>query len=226
MPSERRLRLDERNRRGHLRMPVYDAVRAVTRPIFRGVFRLTVTGLEHVPPTGGCVVSSQHRSNFDAFLIALPIARPLRFMAKAEIYLFPPMAWLARSVGAFKVERGKSDTAAIDLAIELAREGWALAIYPEGTRRQTDGSPPRPRSGAARVALAAGVPMIPVAISGVQAFRLFPPRLPRFTSTIGPALAMDDLRDRELHEAAHLLTERWVSAIAELERAGQAARRA
>ncbi len=198
-------------------MPVYDALRGVTRPLFRIAFRLTATGLENVPPTGGCVIASQHRSNFDAFLIALPIERPLRFMAKAEIYLFPPMAWLARSVGAFKVERGRSDSAAIDLAIDLAREGWALAIYPEGTRKPAAGAPPRPRSGAARVALSAAVPMIPVAIDGVTAFRLFPPRLPRFTATIGPPLAMADLVDREPHEAAHVLTERWVAAIAALE---------
>jgi 1-acyl-sn-glycerol-3-phosphate acyltransferase len=198
-------------------MSVYDLVRIVMRPIFRVAFRLRATGLEHVPATGGCVVSSQHRSNFDAFLIGLPIERPLRFMAKAEIYAFPPMAWLARSVGAFKVERGMSDTAAIEMAIELAREGWALAIYPEGTRKRRNGEPARPRSGAARVALAARVPVIPVAISGVQSFRLLPPRLPRFTATIGPALAMDDLLDLELHEAAHVLTERWVAAIAALE---------
>ena len=199
-------------------MPVYDAVRLVTRPIFFGLFRLRVTGLEHVPATGGCVVASQHRSNFDAFLIGLPIRRPLRFMAKAEIYAFPPMAWLARSVGAFKIERGRSDTAAIEMAVELAREGWALAIYPEGTRSRRSGVRPRPRSGAARVALEGGVPMIPVAIHGVRSFRLVPPRLPRFEAAIGAPLATDDLDGHEPHDAAQELTERWIAAVEELER--------
>ena len=184
--------------------------------MFVGLFRLRARGLANVPEIGGVVVASQHRSNFDAFLIALPVRRPLRFMAKAEMYRFPPMAWVVRSGGAFKVERGKSDTAAIEMAIELAGEGWALAIYPEGTRNKRGKEPPRPRSGAARVALEAGVPLIPVAIKGVERFRLFPPRLPRFESNFGVPVSADGLEGLEIHEAGRIMTERWVEAVAAL----------
>ena len=215
-PSSRAARTDERNRRGHLRPWFYALVKNAAKPIFNGVFRLRVHGTEHVPATGGFVISSQHRSNWDAFLIGLPIRRHLRFMAKAEMYRFPPMAWIARSGGAFKVERGKSDSAAVDMAVELAREGWGIAIYPEGTRNKRGKEPPRPRSGAARVAIAAGVPMIPVAINGVKAFRLFPPRVPRFEAIIGAALPMDDLLEMDIHEAGHVLTERWIARVEEL----------
>jgi 1-acyl-sn-glycerol-3-phosphate acyltransferase len=183
-----------------------------------GVFRLRVSGIEHVPPGGGVVVSSQHRSNFDAFLIGLPMDRPLRFMAKAELYRFPPMAWLVRSMGAFKVERNRSDTAALDMAIDLVREGWAVAIYPEGTRNKHGAAPPRPHTGAARAALAAGAPMIPVAIRGVDEVRLFPPHLPRFDCVFGPPLRTDDLAELENRVAARHLTERWAEAVADLHR--------
>jgi 1-acyl-sn-glycerol-3-phosphate acyltransferase len=214
MASTPSSRNDERDRRGHLRPWFYAIVKNGSKPIFLGIFRLRVRGTEHVPTTGGFVVSSQHRSNWDAFLIGLPIDRHLRFMAKAEMYRFAPMAWIVRSGGAFKVERGKSDTAAVEMAIELAREGWGIAIYPEGTRNKRGKEPPRPRSGAARIALTAGVPMIPVAINGVKAFRLFPPRIPRFEAIIGAPLPVDDLVGIEdVHEAAHVLTERWVAAV-------------
>ena len=215
-PSSRGTRTDERNRRGHLRPWFYGLIKNGAKPIFYGIFRLSVRGAENVPATGGFVISSQHRSNWDPFLIGLPIERHLRYMAKAEMYRFAPMAWIVRSGGAFKVERGKSDTAATEMAIELAQEGWGIAIYPEGTRNKRGKEPPRPRSGAARVAIAAGVPMIPVAINGVKAFRLVPPRIPRFEVIIGEALPMDGLDGMDVHEAGRVVTERWIARVEEL----------
>jgi 1-acyl-sn-glycerol-3-phosphate acyltransferase len=210
-------RRDELDRRGEFRPWFYAVVRIAGTPIVRGVFRMRAEGTENVPASGGVVIASQHRSNFDAYVIGLPLHRPLRFMAKAELYRLRPMAWILRSGGAFKVERDKSDIAAVDHAIEMLHDGWAVAIYPEGTRGRKGKPAPRPRSGAARIAISAGVPMIPVAIRGTDQVRLFPPRLPQFEARFGAPLQVDDLAELPLREAARTLTNRWEAAIAELQ---------
>ena len=92
-----------------------------------------------------------------------------------------------------------------------------MCIFPEGTRNR-DGTG-KPFSGAARMKLAAGVPMVPVAVIGTDRVRLFPPRLPRFTCAFGAPLQDDDLGELEERWQARRLTERWSAAIAEL-RAG------
>ena len=129
----------------------------------RVVFRLRVEGLDHVPASGGAIVAPTHRSNFDSVVVGVALQRHLRYMAKAELYRSRPFAWLLRSAGAFKVERGKSDIAAVEQAIQMARRGELVCIFPEGTRNR-DGTG-KPFSGAARMKVAAGVPMIPVAVS-------------------------------------------------------------
>ena len=155
-----------------------------------------------------------HRSNYDSVVVGVALDRHLRFMAKAELYRFRPFAWLLRSSGAFKVERGKSDIEAVELAIEFARNGELVCVFPEGTRNR-DGKA-KPMSGAARMKVSAGVPMIPVAVLGTDKARLFPPRLPRFVCVFGEALQDDDLAELEDRWKARRLTERWSAAIERL----------
>src|SRR5260370_28584824 len=94
----------------------------------------------------------------------------LRFMAKSELYWFP-LSKLIDGAGAFPVHRGQHDTVAMETAVRLAREGNVVAMFPEGTRR-TKGLvkkfEARPRTGAARIALEAGVPLVPAAIAGTD----------------------------------------------------------
>jgi 1-acyl-sn-glycerol-3-phosphate acyltransferase len=177
----------------------------------RIVFRLRVVGLDGVPATGGAIVAPTHRSNFDSVVVGVALHRHLRFMAKAELYRSRPFAWLLRSAGAFKVERGKSDIAAVEQAIAMARGGELVCVFPEGTRNR-DGTG-KPFSGAARMKISAGVPMIPVAVIGTDRLRLFPPRLPRFTCAFGAPLRDDDLAELEERWQARRLTERWSAAI-------------
>jgi 1-acyl-sn-glycerol-3-phosphate acyltransferase len=210
---------EELNRRGEFRPWFYRCLQLFAGPLFRIGFRLRVTGVENVPASGGVVIASQHRSNFDAFVVGLPMKRPLRFMAKAEMYRFAAFAWVIRSGGAFKIERGKSDAAAVDVAIDFLREGWAVAIYPEGTRGRKGKPPPRPHSGAARIALTAGTPMVPVAVRGTNRVRLMPPRMPRFEASYGAPLPTDDLAGLPLRDAARALTNRWEEAVASLQAA-------
>jgi 1-acyl-sn-glycerol-3-phosphate acyltransferase len=205
----------DRDHAGDLKPWVYDTIRYGALPFFKTLFRLRVHGVENVPRVGGALVASTHRSNFDAFLLGLPLrGRYLRFMAKAELYR-GPLGWVLRGAGAFRVDRGTGDAVAVQRAIDLARSGELVAIYPEGTRNR-GGTRTKIHSGAARIALEAGVPMIPVAVVGTDAVRLFPPRLPRFEAAFGPAIDVSDLGDLELRWAARRLSERWQQAVAEL----------
>jgi len=184
----------------------------------RLLFRLRVKGKEHLPREGGYVLSANHLSNLDPWPLGWPLFphRELRFMAKAELFRSP--LWpILKFGGAFKVNRGQGDEQAIDTAVRLARDGEVVAIFPEGTRREKGlikKFESRPRTGAARVALVAGVPLVPAAIAGTDRIR----RLGPLRVVYGAPVELDDLRELELREGAKIGTDRLMSAIHELER--------
>jgi 1-acyl-sn-glycerol-3-phosphate acyltransferase len=181
-------------------------------------FRLRATGLENLPSEGGFVLAANHWSNLDPWPLGIPLYphRFLRFMAKAELFWFP-LGPIITAGGAFPVHRGESDTQAIATAVELCREGHAVVMFPEGTRRRKGlrkKHVARWHSGAARISLEAGVPLVPAAISGTERLaRLGPLRV-----AYGRPLDLDDLRDTELTRAATIATERLQEAIEALER--------
>jgi 1-acyl-sn-glycerol-3-phosphate acyltransferase len=185
-------------------------------PIGR-LFRFKSTGEEHLPHEGGYVLSANHLSNLDPWPLAIPLYpdRQLRFMAKAELYK-PPLHWILNGAGAFPIRRGTGDEGALQRAIELAKAGEVVAIFPEGTRRNKGNRNrrPRPRSGAARVALAADVPLVPAAIGGTEnLMRLGPLRV-----AYGPPVELDDLKDMDIRRASRIGTERLMESIHGLEK--------
>jgi 1-acyl-sn-glycerol-3-phosphate acyltransferase len=196
---------------------IYLAVGYLTAAPARLLFRIRCEGLEHVPD-GGCVIAPSHVSNFDVWAVGLPLfpRRYLRFMAKVELYK-PVLGSILRHGGAFPVRRGAGDAEAIDTAVELCREGNAVVVFPEGTRRKkgiVKRWEPRPHTGAARIALAAGVPLVPVGITGTDRLSRLGPICVRF----GPPIPLDDLADGDPREAAETATERLMSEIRRLER--------
>ena len=197
---------------------LYNVVAVLSRPILRGLFRLRDSGSENVPVTGGCVLACNHLSSFDPWPLGMPLwpDRWLRFMAKAELYWWPARLVLD-AAGAFKVRRGRADVEAIETAVRLAREGNVVVMFPEGTRRQkglVKKHHARARSGAARIALMAEVPLIPAAVAGTdRLLKLGPLRV-----AFGPPIEMDDLRATGDHkQASREATDRLMARIAELE---------
>jgi 1-acyl-sn-glycerol-3-phosphate acyltransferase len=181
------------------------------------LLRPKATGVENVPREGGFVLASNHLSNFDPWAVGLPIFpwRYLRFMAKSELWWFP-LGPFIKAGGAFKVRRGERDAAAIETAIELARDGHAVVIFPEGTRRKkgvVKKHEARPHTGAARVALGAGVPLIPAAIKGTDELRKLGP----LRVVYGEPIPLDDLDGRVDREAAQEATDRLMAEISRLE---------
>ncbi|MDX6468081.1 MAG: 1-acyl-sn-glycerol-3-phosphate acyltransferase [Gaiellaceae bacterium] len=194
----------------------YNVIAAGTWPLLYGLFRLRSTGQEHVPE-GGCVLACNHLSSFDPWPLGMPLwpRTFLRFMAKSELYWFP-LGPLIGAAGAFPVHRGQRDTLAIETAVQLARDGNVVAMFPEGTRRVKGlmkRREARPRTGAARIALEAGVPLVPAAVKGTDGLR----RLAKLRVAYGAPVDIDDLRGGEIAEAAQEATTRLMARIAELE---------
>jgi 1-acyl-sn-glycerol-3-phosphate acyltransferase len=202
---------------------MYHFIGAVTAGPIRRLFRFKSTGEEHLPREGGYVLSANHMSNLDPWPLGIPLYpdRQLRFMAKVEMYK-PPLKWILEPAGAFPVRRGLADEEAMERAVELAIAGEVVAIFPEGTRRNKGrikkalkkGHRARPRTGAARVALLAGVPLVPAAIGGTESLmKLGPLRV-----AYGAPIELDDLKDMELRPASKIATERLMEAIHSLEK--------
>ncbi len=188
-------------------------------PFLRFIFHLEAHGKEHVPPDGGFVLAANHNSNFDPWPLGVPLypRRYLRFMAKSELY-WVPLKYVLAAGGAFPVRRGEKDEHAVETAVELCRAGHCVVMFPEGTRRRKGLRKKweaRAHSGAARIALLAGVPLVPAAIRGTDGLR----RLARIRVDYGPAIALDDLRDRDIRDASQEATERLMSEIQRLEQA-------
>ena len=195
--------------------PLYRIIGTLSIPVVKGLYRLRARGLEHLPE-GGFVLAANHTSNFDPWPLGIPFLpdRQLRFMAKAELFN-PVLAPILRAGGAFKVRRGEGDLEAMRTAVELVRGGEIVVMFPEGTR-QTKGlvkrHAARPHTGAARIALTAKAPLVPVAIGGTdRLLRLGPLRV-----AYGPPIDLTDLDGKDTKTAARLATERLMATIDEL----------
>ncbi len=172
---------------------LYLLVGVVSWPFVKILFRLRADGRENLPREGGYVLAANHISNLDPWPLGLPLfpRRFLRFMAKSELYWFP-LGLVVSGAGAFPVRRGQADTEAIATAVQLAREGHVIAMFPEGTRRRKGlrkKRQPAWHSGAARIAIEAGVPLIPAAIKGTNNLR----RLGPLRIVYGRPVAVDGL---------------------------------
>lgn len=197
--------------------PLYLVAGTLSWPVVRGLYRLRARGLEHIPE-GGFVLAANHTSNFDPWPLGIPFLprRQLRFMAKAELFN-PVLTPILRAGGAFKVRRGEGDLDAMRTAAQLAREGEIVVMFPEGTRQKKGlrkKFEARPHTGAARIALAAGVPLVPAAIAGTDRLsRLGPLRV-----AYGEPVDLSDLQELETKRAATIATERLMSQIEELKK--------
>jgi 1-acyl-sn-glycerol-3-phosphate acyltransferase len=142
--------------------------------------------------------------------------RWLRFMAKVELYWWPATLVL-NAAGAFPVHRERADVEAVQTAVRLAQEGNVVVMFPEGTRRKkglVKKHQARARSGAARIALDAGVPLVPAAIAGTDRLLTLGPLKVAF----GAPIDVDDLLSlSDTRRASQEATDRLMARITELE---------
>lgn len=143
-------------------------------PLLRMFCRPTIEGLEHIPASGAAILASNHLAVADSFLLPLQVPRRITFLAKREYFTEPGLKGFVKKqffsgVGQVPIDRsgGNAAQAAMDTAVRLLREGNLLGIYPEGTR-SPDGRLYKGKTGVARMALEADVPVIPVAMIGTD----------------------------------------------------------
>jgi 1-acyl-sn-glycerol-3-phosphate acyltransferase len=132
--------------------------------------RFKVAGLENVPKSRGVVFCANHQSNVDAPVLFRAVHRRLRFLYKHEIDRIPVLARAFRIAGFIPIDRHNKEAAmrSIELGAQSLRAGESILIFPEGTRSKTDELLPF-KKGGFRMAIKAGAPIVPVAISGGRA---------------------------------------------------------
>jgi 1-acyl-sn-glycerol-3-phosphate acyltransferase len=175
--------------------PFYLLAGVVSQPV-KWLYRLRVEGEENIPESGGFVLAANHLSNFDPWPLALPLfpKRYLRFMAKSELFWWP-LGPIISAGGAFKVRRGQGDIEAVKKAVDLVRKGHVVVMFPEGTRQRkglVKKYRPGAHTGAARIALEAGAPLVPAAIKGTDRLTRLGPLHVRY----GKPLDLDGLDPR------------------------------
>ncbi|HEU0114802.1 MAG TPA: lysophospholipid acyltransferase family protein [Thermomicrobiales bacterium] len=141
--------------------------RALALPLLAATIRFRIVGLEHVPASGPLLVAANHLHNADPLLLGLAMPRPIHFMAKRELFANPVLGWLLRRADAFPVDRGRADRGAIRAAEDRLQRGFAVGVFPEGTRSETGWLQPA-HPGVGLLALRSGAPILPVAISGTE----------------------------------------------------------
>lgn len=195
----------------------YLVIGGLSYPVLRILYRLRCQGVERLPAEGGYVLAANHCSSLDPWPLGMALypRRYLRFMAKSELFWFPLGPFIS-ACGAFPVRRAQRDQDAIDTAVRLCREGHVVVMFPEGTRRAKGlrkRYEARWRSGAARIALEAGVPLFPAGISGTAELT----RLGAVRVAFGDAVSLGDLANMSVDDAAQVATDRLRVAVTELE---------
>lgn len=185
-------------------MLLYSISQWILRLFYKIFYPYQIIGLDHLPSTGGMVVSPNHISNLDPPLLGLSMKRPVRFMAKEELFRISLLGKVLVQLGAFPVKRGGNDSQALKTAMRILKDGDVLGIFPEGTRSKT-GQINKVYAGAALFALRTQVPLVPVAIVGP--YRLFRKVRIIFGEPIDPKEYLED--GKATHRSVDQLTGRW-----------------
>ena len=139
----------------------------------RGVARIRLEGMEHIPQTGPVILAANHISNFDgvvtgAFITDALTQRRIHWLGKREIFDWPVLGWVAAHGGIHPVDRGAADVEAFRLATRILEAGHVLLVFPEGTRSPT-GELQEAKDGAAMLALRSGAQIVPIGLNNTDA---------------------------------------------------------
>lgn len=142
----------------------YNFARSIVRFVLFIPYRMRKPDNSMVPEEGGIIVCPNHSSLLDPVFVALALNRRLTFMAKKELFNFKPFGKLISMLGAFPVDRGHSDVAAIKTSIRLIKGGHAMLMFPQG-KRTKEADRDKGKHGAVRLAIMTGAPILPVRVS-------------------------------------------------------------
>jgi 1-acyl-sn-glycerol-3-phosphate acyltransferase len=156
-----------------------NSLRVFLRFLSRLFFRISFKGVENIPQTGGVIIASNHQTYLDPIWMSLPMTRPIRYLAMSESFHWPIIGKVIMMLGAWPIQIEKADKTMMRRTLSWLNSGGALVIFPEGGRCLPDGQLLRFKPGAARMALEANTPILPITIRGGN--RAWPKgyRLPR-----------------------------------------------
>jgi 1-acyl-sn-glycerol-3-phosphate acyltransferase len=197
----------------------WKVTRPICAPVIRALWRVRITGKEHIPKTGPAVLASNHLSILDHFLLPLSTKRPVFYLSKAEHFDHPVRGWFFGQWGAIPLKRGKGDKEAVRRGVQILEDGHLFGIYPEGTRSK-DGRLYKGHTGAARIALEVGAPIIPCAMVGTHEALPKGARRPRFSKCevrIGPPIDLSGFEGEKLdYETLREITDQVMQRLADL----------
>jgi 1-acyl-sn-glycerol-3-phosphate acyltransferase len=157
----------------------------VIGPIVKAIWRPWIIGRRNVPSEGAAILASNHLSFVDSVFLPLMIDRPVAFLAKSDYFTGRGLkGWSTRmffkATGMIPIDRsgGKASEASLNTGLQVLGRGDLLGIYPEGTR-SPDGKLYRGRTGIARMALEAHVPVVPVVMVDTDTMMPIGTRMPR-----------------------------------------------
>lgn len=149
----------------------------IFRPLAKYLWRARIEGIENVPTTGGAIIAANHIANIDSLVIPALLDRQLTYPAKAELFQGKGfkgriVAWFLTAIGQVPMDRagGRASASSLDRVTEVLTRGGLVGIYPEGTR-SPDGRLYKGKTGVARMAMLAEVPIVPVGVERTQSVR-------------------------------------------------------
>ena len=177
----------------------YAVCKVIFTWIFFLVFRVKVTGREHIPKTGGYVLCCNQQSSAASILLGMACPHPVHYMAKAQLFEDHGrwVAWFLSLLGAFPVHRGEADRKSLSQAVSLLKDGRVVGIFPEGHIRPV-GTPFHSNPGASMIAARAGVPLVPAVILA----RRGPKLLARTRIVFGPPVQVTAAGRRGMEQAS------------------------
>jgi len=174
----------------------YTFVRCVVVSVFGGIYRCRAAGTQNLPAEGPAIVVVNHQANIDPVIVGMVFDRPLRFMAKKELFDFRPLGRVVGALGAFPVDRGTGDRAALETSLAALAEGGVLMMFPEG-HRYPDDQVHDFLPGVGMIALRSGAPVVPAVSKGTpDMWRDGRPGLPALRVLVGKPLDLSDLTGR------------------------------
>lgn len=198
---------------------LYAIAWTLVRAVLKVFCAAETCGAENLPSSGGAIIACNHVSYLDPPLAAVSVTRRLKFMAKSDLFSIPVLGRLISALGAFPIDRGKVDRSGLRTAERFLREGYAVLVFPEGTR-SPDGRLQQAEPGLGLLALRTRAPVVPMAVLGTD--RVLPrhsalPRPGRLKVRIGPPLTFPEHYGKQItRQAIEEVTARTMQAIAGL----------
>jgi len=174
------------------------------------VYRPKIVGKENLPENTGALICPNHVHPFDSVVVVTMLKRPVRVLAKEELFKNPFLRFLAKVFGVYPIKREKADMQAIKLSLKLLKQEELLLMFPEGTRNGLEKGK-KAKNGAVLISATAGKPIVPIGLQG--SFKPFTKVIVNIGKPIDFSENKEQAKDKE---QASKLTQELMDKIVEL----------